>query len=98
MLVRAFKDLESQEKTKVPYKRFNDNMQLFGGAAHAMLGALVPIFSLKKELVNMAKKIREEGSSPWSSLDDGPDSLLQWILRISAMTLTTQSLKAPRML
>ena len=44
-----------------------------------MLGALVPIFSLKEEMVRMAKKIREEGSSPWSSLDDGPNSLLQWI-------------------
>ena len=54
-------------------------MQLFGGAAHAMLGALVPIFSLKEEMARMAKKIREEGTSPWPSLDDGPDSLLQWI-------------------
>ena len=46
MLVEAFNDIGKQTDTKIPYKRFNDNMELFGGAAHAMLASMVPIFDL----------------------------------------------------
>ena len=63
----AFKDIESQADTKIPYKRFNENMELFGGTAHAMLGAMVPVFDLKEQLAHMTTMISEEGVSPFTT-------------------------------
>ena len=79
----AFKDIESQADTKIPYKRFNESMELFGGAAHAMLGAMVPVFGLKEQLAYMTTKIKEEGVSPFTAAADGPGSLLQWMEDLS---------------
>ena len=65
ILVEAFKDLETQEKTKTSYKKYNENMKNVGGSMHALLHSQVPIFSLKEELVKFARRVREEGAFPW---------------------------------
>ena len=62
----------------MPYKRCHDNMQLFGGAAHAMLASMVPIFNLREQLAHMEGAVGR-GVSPFSAAADGPGSLLQWI-------------------
>ena len=49
ILVEAFKDLETQEKTKTSYKKYNENMKNVGGSMHALLHSQVPIFSRKEE-------------------------------------------------
>ena len=74
ILIEAFKDLETQDKTKVAYKRCHENLKHVGASMHALLYSAVPIFSLKEKLVQFSKTVREEGVLPWSSLEEGPDS------------------------
>ena len=50
ILVKAFKDLEYQEKTKASFKKFNANMKYVGGSMHALLSSQFPIFSWVEDL------------------------------------------------
>ena len=63
VLIEAFKDLESKEASKATWSQANKNMVNVGASAHALLWALMPVFSLKEELVKIGKLVRE-GTSP----------------------------------
>ena len=55
ILIEAFKDLESQDKTKVAFKRCHENMKHVGASMHALLFSAVPVFSLKEKLVKFSQ-------------------------------------------
>ena len=77
VLVGAFNDVAKDKDTKMPYKRCHDNMQVIGGAAHAMLASMSPIFNLREQLAHMEREV-ERGVFPFHATV-GPGSFLQWI-------------------
>ena len=96
-MIEAFKDLETQDKMKVAFKRCHETMKHVGASTHALLYSALPVFSLKEELVKFSKKVREEGVLPWSSLDEGPDSFYNWVENLS-FDINDTVLKASRIL
>ena len=59
-------------------------MATIGASAHAILWGMLPFFGLKEELVRLGNQIRDEGTSPWTSLDGGPGNVLEWIDNLSS--------------
>ena len=45
---------------------------------------LVALFWLYEVLVRLGNQIRDEGTSPWTSLDGGPGNVLEWIDNLSS--------------
>ena len=77
VLVGAFNDVARDKDTKTPYKRCLDNMQYIGGAAHAMLSSMEPIFLLREQLGAMHRQV-EQGTFPFHATV-GPGSFQDWI-------------------
>ena len=73
VLIEAFKDVESKEASKPTWKQTQDNMKHIGASAHALLWGMMPLFSLKEELVQVGKMIKD-GDCPWPNYDTGEDS------------------------
>ena len=85
ILIEAFKVLETKEESWATCKQANLNMATIGASAHAILWGLLPFFWLYEVLVRLGNQIRDEGISPWTSLDGGPSNVLEWIDYLSSV-------------